>query len=110
MVKQIQLLFGLIWYLCKFIWNFSAIVEPLHKLIYKNELFVWTDLCQQTFRELKCHVVSAPMLEIYNSSTDTKVEVRTNAGAKALSAILLKYIGAKLFYRLAYYSKKYNNV
>ena len=62
------------------------------------------------FEELKHHVVSAPMLEIYNGSADTEVEVHTDTSAKALGAILLqKYTAAKHFHPIAYYSKKFNN-
>ena len=51
------------------------------------------------------------MLEIYDGSTNTKVEVHTDASAKVLGAVLLqKRAAAKYFHPVAYYSKKYNNV
>ena len=42
-VKYIQLFLGFVWYFQKFICNFTAIVELLHKLTHKNDSFVWTD-------------------------------------------------------------------
>ena len=69
--KKVQLFLEFMKYFHKFIYNSSAIVELLHKLICKNELFAWTDLCQLIFEELKCHMMSAPMLKIYDSIADT---------------------------------------
>ena len=51
--------------------NFSIITEPLYKLKYKNELFVWTDQYQPFFDEFKYHVGSMPMLEICDGNADT---------------------------------------
>ena len=54
-------------------------------------------------------MVSAPVLEIDDSSVDTKVEVYTNTSAKVLGAVLLqKYAAAKHFHPIAYYSNKFN--
>ena len=51
------------------------------------------------------------MLEIYGSSADIKVEVHTDASAKALGAILLqKCAAAQHFHPIAYCSKKFINV
>ena len=41
------------------------------------------------FKKLKYCMVSVPVLEIYNGSADTSVEVYTYASAKVLGAILL---------------------
>ena len=64
------------------------------------------------FEELKYHVVSAPILEFYESSTNTWVELHTDARVKALGAVILqkKYTVAKHFHPIAYYSKKFNNM
>ena len=57
--------------------------------------------------KLKHCVVSAPMLEICDSSSNTWVAVYTNTSAKALGTILFqKYTAAKYFHPIAYYSRK----
>ena len=55
-------------------------------------------------------MVSAPMLEVYNRSADTSVEVHINTIAKALGAVLLQKSAApKHFHPIAYYSKNINS-
>ena len=55
-------------------------------------------------------MVYAPMLEIYDGSSDTKVETYTDATSKSLGAVLLqKYAAADHFHPIAYYCKKLNN-
>ena len=52
-----------------------------------------------------------PMLGVYDSSTDTEVEVHTNANTKPFGAILLqKYAAAKHFQPIVYYSKKFKKM
>ena len=56
-------------------------------------------------------MVSAPMFENYNSSTDNWAVVHTNASKKVLGAVLLqKYTAAKHFHSIESYSKKFNNI
>ena len=105
--KKVQSFLGFVQYFHKFVHNLSTIAKPLHKLTCKDELFAWTEECQAIFSELKHCVVSEPMLEIYNGSANTQVEVHTNASTKVLGAILLqKHAVAKHFHPIAYYSKK----
>ena len=52
--------------------------------------------------KLENRVGSVPKLEIYDGSTDTQVELQTNASATAFGAILFqKCTGAKHFYPIA---------
>ena len=53
-------------------------ISPLHGLAYANQ-----------HEELKHHVVSVPMLEIYDGSANTQVEVNTDASAKVFGTVLL---------------------
>ena len=55
-------------------------------------------------------LVSARMVEIYDSSTNTNVEVHTEISTKMLSSVLLQRCSAaKYFQPIAYYSKKFKN-
>ena len=68
------------------------------------------DCLMLTFKDLKYYMVSIPMLEIYNNSVGTQVEVYTNARAKALGAVPpQKYAATKHFCPIEYYGKKFNN-
>ncbi|KAL5773813.1 hypothetical protein ACOSQ2_013737 [Xanthoceras sorbifolium] len=51
-------------YYRKFIEGFSKIVSPLTKLTRKEEKFVWSEACQQSFDELKRRLTSAPVLTL----------------------------------------------
>ena len=44
-VKKVQSFLGFVQYFCRLFCNLSAIAEPLHKLICKNESFAWIDSC-----------------------------------------------------------------
>ena len=65
---------------------------------------------QYTLDELKYHVVSVPVLEIYDNNDDTWVEVHNDAKEKALSSVLLqKYKTAKHIPPIVCYSKNLKN-
>ena len=88
--------------------SFCAITRPLHNLTCKNESFAWIDFCQLMYEKLKYCVLSAPILKIYDSSSNTWVDIHTNASTKALSAILIqKCAAANNFHPIAYYSKNF---
>ncbi|KAL5800752.1 hypothetical protein ACOSQ3_032384 [Xanthoceras sorbifolium] len=51
-------------YYRKFVEGFSRIATPLTKLTHKEEKFVWSEACQQSFDELKRKLMSAPVLTL----------------------------------------------
>ncbi|KAL5732481.1 hypothetical protein ACOSQ2_032173 [Xanthoceras sorbifolium] len=51
-------------YYRKFVEGFSRIATPLTKLTHKEEKFVWSEACQQSFDELKRKLMSAPILTL----------------------------------------------
>ena len=53
---------GLAGYYRQFIRNFSAIAQPLNKLLHKNEPYYWGSKQQQAFEKLKEKLVTAPIL------------------------------------------------
>nr|XP_016489862.1 PREDICTED: uncharacterized protein LOC107809708 [Nicotiana tabacum] len=55
---------GLAIYYQRFVENFSSIVTPLTKLMYKEAKFQWTDTCEKRFQELKDKLTSTPVLAL----------------------------------------------
>ena len=58
---EIRSFVGLVGYYRRFIEGFSKIVAPLTR---KEQLFTWTDKCEESFQELKRRLTSAPILVI----------------------------------------------
>ena len=63
-VTEIRSFLGLVGYYRKFVEEFSKLVSPLTKLTRKEEKFVWSEACQQSFDELKRKLTSAPVLTL----------------------------------------------
>lgn len=42
--------------------HFAKVVKPLHNLTEHNVAFHWTEECELAFQELKCRLVTAPIL------------------------------------------------
>ena len=51
-------------YYRKFVEGFSKIAAPLTRLTRKEEPFLWSETCQQSFDELKRRLTSAPVLTL----------------------------------------------
>ena len=51
-------------YYSKFVEGFSKIATPLTRLTKKEEPFLWSEACQQSFDELKRRLTSAPVLKM----------------------------------------------
>nr|KYP61433.1 Retrotransposable element Tf2 [Cajanus cajan] len=54
-------------YYRRFIEGFSKIVAPLTQLTRKEQPFIWTDACEQSFDELKRRLTTSPVLVLPNS-------------------------------------------
>ena len=63
-VTKIRSFLGLAGYYRKFVEGFSKLAAPLTKLTRKEEKFVWSEACQQSFDELKQKLTSAPVLTL----------------------------------------------
>ena len=60
-VTKIRSFVGLAGYYRRFIEGFSKIVVPLTQLTRKDQPFAWIDRCEESFRELKQRLTSAPV-------------------------------------------------
>ena len=63
-VTKIRIFLGLAGYYRKFVEGFSKLAAPLTNLTRKEEKFVWSEACQQSFDELKRKLTSAPVLTL----------------------------------------------
>ena len=58
-VTEIKSFLGLAGYYRRFVQDFSKIAAPMTKLTQKNQKFVWSDQCEESFTELSTSVSSA---------------------------------------------------
>ncbi|CAG2223500.1 unnamed protein product [Mytilus edulis] len=70
----------------KFILKYADKAKPLYKVTEKNQKFVWTEECQQSFEELKTTLISAPILA-YPTREDLFI-LDTDASNDGMGAVL----------------------
>ena len=61
-VFEIRSFLGMAGYYMRVIDDFSRLVAPMRRLTRKEVKFVWDDLCEQAFQELKRRLTSTPIL------------------------------------------------
>jgi len=85
---EIRSFLGLAGYYRKFVPDFSRIASPLTKLTRKDVKFIWTDDCEESFKELKSRLCSAPILAL--PQPGKTFMVYTDASGKGLGAVLMQ--------------------
>jgi hypothetical protein len=85
---EIQSFLGLAGYYQRFIEGFFKLSEPLTALTRKNAHFIWTDVCEQCFQELKRRLVTALMLALPTESGN--FIVYSNTSKKGLGCVLMQ--------------------
>ena len=80
---------GLAGYYRKFVEGFSKLATPLTKLTWKEEKFVWSEACQQSFDELKRKLTSAPVLTL--PSGQDGYTVYCDASRQGLGCVLMQH-------------------
>ena len=88
-MTKIQSFLGLARYYRKFVEGFSKLAAPLTKLTRKEEKFVWSEACQQSFDELKRKLTSAPVLTL--SSGQDGYTVYCDASRQGLGCVLMQH-------------------
>jgi hypothetical protein len=51
-------------YYRRFIKGFSSIAKPLVELLKKDNKFVWTQKCEESFQDIKNKLTTSPMLTL----------------------------------------------
>jgi hypothetical protein len=85
---EVRSFLGLAGYYRRFVEGFSRLATPLTKLIRKNEKFQWSEECEQSFQELKQHLVTALVLTL-PSGSDGFV-IYSDASHKGLGCVLMQ--------------------
>ena len=63
-IFEIRSFLGLAGYYRRFVEGFSSLAAPLTRLTRKGVPFIWNQRCEESFRELKARLVSAPVLTL----------------------------------------------
>ena len=87
-LKELRSFIGFCNFYRMFIANFSQIAHPLHLLTKKNWEYVWEELQQKAFQELKNHLTSSLVLRLPDLSR--LFLVQTDASKLGTSAVLLQ--------------------
>ena len=88
-VTEIRSFLGLVRYYRKFVEGFLKLAAPLTKLTRKEEKFVWSEACQQSFDELKRKLTSAPVLTL--PSGQDGYTVYCDASRRGLGCVLMQH-------------------
>lgn len=88
-VKEVRRFIGTTSYYRRFVPHFSTIISPLSNLTKKNVSWSWSPECENSFRILKEHLVTAPIL----TCPDFKrtFYVQTDASAYGIGAVLTQH-------------------
>ncbi|UYV75562.1 K02A2.6-like, partial [Cordylochernes scorpioides] len=84
--KALQRFLGMVTYLAKFLPNLSDKTANMRLLLRKNEPWVWNDLRDRDYRNLKLQLMSAPCLRHFDPKLD--MEISTDASSNRLGAVL----------------------
>lgn len=84
--KEVKSFLGLAGYYRKFVKDFSRISKPLTSLLKKEARFEWSDMCQNSFEELKEILTTEPLLR--HPDFSQPFLITTDASNSAIGAIL----------------------
>ena len=103
---EVQEFIGFLNFYRRFIKGFSKIMRPLHHLMRKGAIFLWTGECRRVFNKLKKQITSAPILTM--AWDEGLIKVEADACQYAVRGILSQEQNG-VFKPIAYYSKLLNN-
>ena len=66
--------------------DFSKIEKPLYELLEKDTKFTWNEACQKSFKELKSHLTTTPIVRAPN--WQLPFEVMCDASDLSIGAVL----------------------
>ena len=109
-LKQLRSFLGSVHYLGKFIPNLAKICHPLRPLLKKSEKFIWTDIHQKHFEDIKTVIANATENTHFNPTLETRI--KCDASPQGLGAALeqLDRTGGKRGFLLLAFLKILMNV
>lgn len=105
-LTQLRSFLALASYYRKFVKGFSAIAEPLNRLLKKGTPYAWTDDQQEAFEYLKLRLITPPILAY--PDFERPFIIYTDASTYALGAILSQKDESKRERVIAYASRTLN--
>jgi hypothetical protein len=87
-VSKVRSFLGLAGYYWQFIRNFSKIAKPITKLLKKGTKYVWSDACDEAFKNQKKLLTTSPVLA--QPDTDKPFDVYCNAFVTGLGGVLMQ--------------------
>lgn len=102
--KNVRQFLGKVNFYHSYIPNSSQLLDPLHKLLRKNQPFIWNDKCEKSFQLCKNYLCHEPCLAIYSPTKETVVF--TDASIEGIGAVLKQRQEDGSFKPVAYFSKK----
>ncbi|XP_062711786.1 uncharacterized protein K02A2.6-like isoform X1 [Aedes albopictus] len=85
-VSELKAFLGLLNYYSKFIPNLSSRIQCLYGLLKKNVRFLWTDECEQTFKDCKSFLLRPCLLEYFDPTKP--IVVTTDASSYGLGGVM----------------------
>jgi hypothetical protein len=102
-LKELQTFLNFINFYRRFIKNFSRIAKSLVNLIKKERLFVWNNVCQKIFEELKKRVIEALVLSYF--SLELKTFLKSDSFDYVSVEVLFQREDDDLIKSIIYFSK-----
>jgi hypothetical protein len=87
-VTQVWSFLGLAGFYRRFVWDFSTIAAPLHKLTRNGVSFHWGPAQQQAFDALKLKLTQAPLLQL--PDFDKTFELECDASGTGIGGALIQ--------------------
>ena len=106
-VHEVQRFLGLANFYRRFIRGYSSICRPLTQQTKKEQVWNWTNECQEAFNKLKVSFTEALILTHYHPKKLLMIE--TDGSDLAKGAVLPQYEDSdKKWHPVAFYSKKFS--
>jgi hypothetical protein len=87
-LSEIRTFFGLAGYYRRFILNFSKIMKPITELLKKENQYVWSNACNEAFKNLKKLLTTLSVLA--QPDTDKPFDVYYDASDTGLGCVLMQ--------------------
>lgn len=86
--KELQIFLGMVNYLRKFVPNLANIMSPMRELLKINVEWLWTEIHEKSFNDMKNCIAKAPILQNFDSSLP--VVIQCDASKEGLGGCLLQ--------------------